>query len=268
MKPTLYVDSSPFIRPLLEFMDDFETSAVLVADNNSAKVFLITALNKSEEQSIKGEVKNAVKVGGWSQQRYRRRRDGELKAYAKEIAKALQGLERDHSFRRLLMVGGKEILRAVQEQLPGSLRRKQIDTQALDLSKGEAYLEEELFNLFVAQERASEEALWQRIREAWLSDGLALVGPKAVLRAAAEGRVHRAVAIRSLQLSAVRCRSCEALSPGEPQRCPSCKTEDLFRVDLLNECGELLLQSGADLDFVDPNPQLAELGGMAALLRY
>jgi len=61
-------------------------------------------------KTIKGKEKNHVKVGGWSQQRYERRRDKEIHHYSDEIVNRLKELNTEKAFDRIVLVGGKEIL--------------------------------------------------------------------------------------------------------------------------------------------------------------
>ena len=68
----VWIDSGPYIRPLAEFYDDYETVAVVVADNESVRIFLVSSSVNSSEEVIKGNIKNHVKVGGWSQQQLRK----------------------------------------------------------------------------------------------------------------------------------------------------------------------------------------------------
>ena len=72
--------------------DEYETVAVVIADNRRARVYLVAADvsdGSDDEITISGNVKNHVKKGGWSQKRYQRRRDKELKVYAGGIVDAL-----------------------------------------------------------------------------------------------------------------------------------------------------------------------------------
>ncbi len=264
----LWVDSSPYIRPLAELQDEYENYAVVVADNRSAKVFLVASSVAGREVQIAGNVKNHVKVGGWSQQRYERRRDKQLQHYAKDIADELMELDRENAFRRVLMVGSKETIRAIRAALPNQIARKAVKDKALDLRKTDDWVEKELFDLFVEQERASEQALWEVIKGEQLRNGLAAIGIEDVLDAAKAGRVEKAVVTRNAYFDGVRCRDCEHLEASTPSECPKCGSTSLFKVGLVNECVELLSMSGAEIDFVDPIPSLAEMGHIGALLRY
>ncbi len=52
------------------------------------------------------------------------------------------------------------------------------------------------------------------------------------------------------------------------ETCSASGWRSLFEVDVVNEIVELLKLSGADADFADPIPTLAEAGDIAAILRY
>ena len=95
-----------------------------------------------------GNVKNHVKVGGWSQQRYERRRDKQLQHYAKDIADELMELDRENAFRRVLMVGSKGTIRAIRSALPNQIARKAVEDEALDLGKSDDWVQKEIFDLF------------------------------------------------------------------------------------------------------------------------
>ena len=264
----LWVDSSLYIRPLAELQDEYENCAVVVADNKLAKVFLVASTVATHEVRITGNVKNHVKVGGWSQQRYERRRDKQLQDYAKDIADELTELDRENAFRRVIMVGSKETLRTIRAALPNQIAQKAVEDKALDLGKSDDLVQREIYDLFVEQERASEQALWEVIKSEQLRSGLAVVGIEDVLHAATAGRVEKAVVTRNAHFDGVRCPDCEHLESSTPSECPQCGSTSLFKVGLVNECVELLSMSSAEIDFVDPIPSLTEVGDIGALLRY
>jgi len=261
------IDSSPFIRPLAELQDEYENYAVVIADNTSAKVYLVSSNVTEDKVAIKGNIKNSVKVGGWSQQRYKRRRDKQLHHYAKDIAGELLELDKENAFRRVLMVGSKETLRAIKNALPTQVANKAVVDKALDLGKPDDVIESELYELFAQQEVESEQILWETIRNEYLKGGLAIMGMEDTLRSAQRGQVEKVLVERSYKPNGVRCRSCEHLQL-EAAPCEECSSEDCFEVGLINELVELLARSSAEIDFCSPIPGLKEAGSIAALLRY
>jgi hypothetical protein len=61
----VWIDSSPYIRPLAEFEEEYENVAVIVADNTKARVFLVSAAVAGDAEVIKGNVKNHVSQQRW-----------------------------------------------------------------------------------------------------------------------------------------------------------------------------------------------------------
>jgi len=264
----LVVDSSPYIRPLAELQDEYENFAVVIADNKVARIFMVMSASRESEEKIYGDIKNHVKKGGWSQQRYERRRDKQLLLYAKDIAEKLSELDKNENFRRVLLVGSRETISEIRKVLPDQIARKLIGEKAVDLGKRTRFVNQKIFELFFEEERRSENQLWERIKGEYLRKGLAVAGARDVLEAARRGRVEIAVITRDAQIEGLRCRECENLIAGLPETCPNCNSKSLFTVDMINEIVELLTMTGAKADFVDSIPGLAAVGDIAALLRY
>ena len=57
---------------------------------------------------MRGDVKNHVKKGGWSQKRYQRRRQNGLLHYAKEVAETLDRLVQESGVERVVLFGSQE----------------------------------------------------------------------------------------------------------------------------------------------------------------
>jgi peptide subunit release factor 1 (eRF1) len=264
----LWVDSSPYIRPLAELQDEYENFVVVAADNTASRIFFVTSARVDEDAKVKGDVKNNVKKGGWSQKRYERRRSNELMHYAKEIVDVLTEIDEKEQFDRLLLVGSQETMIEIESALTTPLTAKLAGKKNVDFSAGDDPIFEAAFEMFTEAERESEGKLWDRIKEEYCRGGLAVTGADEVLKAAAVGRVEKMAVTRDAKISGTRCRACENLLPGEVLKCKICGSEDVFKVDLVNELVELLALSSAEADFVDPIPALSEAGEVAALLRY
>jgi peptide chain release factor subunit 1 len=267
VKDLIWIDSSPYIRPLAELQDEYENVAVVVADNKKARIFLVSSAVAGSEEVVKGNVKNHVKKGGWSQQRYERRRDKQLLLYARDIIDALSRLDKEEKFRRILLVGGKEILHIVREHIPQALQNK-VAEKAMDLGKGEGIINKDIMDLFFKQERQSEQDLWEKIRSEYLRGGLGAVGLDEVLSAAKAGRVEKMIVNRTFKPGGKRCRNCKNLDLGEVETCSACGSKSLFEIDVVNEIVEMLKLSGAETDFAHPIQTLVDAGEIAALLRY
>jgi len=261
------IDSTPFIRPLAELRDEHATAAVVVADNKKARIFVVSMAGTGSEEVIRGNVKNHVKVGGWSQQRYERRRDNELHKYAREIVEALEKIASSEEIDHILMVGSKETLRAVHENMPHELRSKVVE-KATDLSKGDLSINEDIMELFREEELTTGQEHWEKIRAEYLRGGLAVIGPEEVLHMAKARRIEHVVVDRTLQLPGMRCRNCHDVNVGMVRSCLTCGSQSLFEVEVFNEILDMVYLSGGTAYFTDPIHTLTDAGGIAAHLRY
>ena len=264
-KDIIKIDDCPYIRPLAEFYDDYETVAVVVADNQKARIFLVSSSIFGDENIIKGNIKNHVKVGGWSQKRYERRRDKQLLEYSKGIIEDLMIIEKEEKFGHILLVGSKEILHNIYENMPKEFQNKIIEKN-LDLSKGEGYVNHEIMRLLEEEEESIEKNYWERIRDEYLRGGLAVIGIDDVLKAAAEGRVDKVIIDQGLYPLVEQCQGDNRSEIDEKETCTVCGLT--FQISVINELLRLLIGSGSEYHFADSIPEFIELGGIAALLRY
>src|SRR4051812_11914199 len=264
----LRVGSSPYIRPLAELQDEYENFLVVAADNRSTRILHVTSAVAEPGERIKGDVKNAVKVGGWSQQRYARRRDKQLLHYAKEVGDVLEDLCRRERFDRIILLGSQETMREINSVLTAPVAAKVVGTKAVDLRAGDQALLDEAYGLYFGEERQSEARLWDRIKGEYLGGSLAAVGPEDVLRTALVGRVEAMIVTRDAKIAGVRCRDCQNVAAGRPDTCPVGGSASVFGMDLVDELVRQLELTSAQVEFTDPIPGLSELGDVAALLRY
>lgn len=264
----LWVDSSPYVRPLAELQDEYETFVVVSADADAARVHVVSAMVPQEVDRVRGAVKNHVKKGGWSQKRYQRRRENQMLQYAKDVAGAVTAVVDEKGINRIVLIGAQQATAEIEAALPERLKAFVIGPRPADLGVDDEALFETAAGLSVEREREDEAKLWDRIRGEGLSHGLAAFGPGEVLAAAREGRVDTMIVTRDAKIPGIRCRDCERLSFAKPQQCPACKSNSVFEVDLVNELVELLAMTGGSVDFVNPLVGLTDGGDVAAWLRY
>lgn len=263
-----WMGDAPFVRPVYELLDEHDTFAVAVVDSTRARVFLVTAEGGSQEASVRGDLKNKVKKGGWSQKRYARRREKELEGYATDIASALKDLRDESGFSRLVLLGADETVLAVRDALPTDLLDVLVATESAATDGAEAELTAQAAALAEDAEREGERQLWEEIREQGLSGALSAFGPTSVLAALTTARAEAILLDREVEIAGTKCRACESVVHGTPETCQTCGSSDVFRIDLAEHLTEQAARTGATVDFADPFDALTEAGGVAALLRY
>jgi peptide subunit release factor 1 (eRF1) len=264
----MHVGASPYIRPLAELQDEYETFALVACDNDRTRIFLVTNETANEEASVRGGVKNHVRKGGWSQQRYERRRDNALQHYAQDVSEALAALRKQHRFGRVVLIGSSETMQEIERELPEQLAELIVAKEAFDLGRGQDALVQQAYEEYFADERQDERHLWQRIKDEYLSHGRGAVGGTAVLEAALAGRIDTMIVTRDARIAGTQCRKCENLVHGTPQTCQQCGSGSVFEVDLVDALTRQVELTSGEVDYVDEIPGLSKVGHVAALLRY
>ena len=263
-----WMGDAPYVRPAYELLDEHETFAVAVVDNTRAKIYLVASGEAEQEGSVRGDVKNSVKKGGWSQKRYARRREKELSVYAQSIADSLVELDAERPFARLVLLGSEETALAVKAALRSDLADKLVAMDVAETDAPEAQLMKQATDLSDEAEREEEEGLWREIREQGLSGALSAFGPVSVLDALRAARAEAILLDREAEIGGTKCRACEHVVYGTPETCQRCGASDVFAVDLTEVITEHAARTGASVDFADPMEPLSEAGHVAALLRY
>lgn len=265
---TLRVGAAPYIRPLVELQDEYENFLIVAADNEATRIIQVTSALAETADRVRGDIKNHVRKGGWSQQRYERRRDKELLHYAKEINEVLGDLVRTGKFERIVLLGSEETLAKLQDAFTPDVAERVVGASTADLHAEETTLIKSAYELFFAEEREEEERLWERIQAEYLSDGLAAVEPEEVLEALVMGRAAELLVTRDVELTGTRCAACERVTAAAVERCPHCDDEQVFPVDLVEELVRQAELTSAPVEFSDPIPGLTGVGDVAVLLRY
>lgn len=262
----LWVDSSPYIRPLVQDSQNYENVAVIVADNKRAEVHLVTALKSVDRKMVEGNVKNHVKKGGWSQKRYERRREKQLDQYTKEILRVLRQMHSEAPLSHILMVGGRETLQAIYNLIPKRYQHL-VHEKTFALKVGRGIIREELFGLYGEAKEDSAKDIAEKIKREYCKSGLGIAGPKDVLEAAKLGQVEIALVDKEAKVKGYRCSQCNYLG-FEPM--DDCEAHDgeIFEVDMIEKIIEILRTTSAKVVFTDKVPELKEAGGIAALLRF
>jgi hypothetical protein len=264
----MHVGPSPYIRPLAELQDEYETFALVACDNSKTRIYTVTDSKTELESTIRGDVKNHVRKGGWSQQRYERRRDNQLMHYADEVCESLESICKSESVVRIVLAGSAETIRQIDERLPESLRELVVARDAFDLNRSEDELLTQAYEQFFADEREDEGSLWQKIKDEYMANGRGTVGATRVLDAARAGRVETMLVARDAKITGTHCRDCDHVVHGTPQTCQQCGSKSLFEVDLVDALTRLVELASGSVNYADPLPGLEKSGHVAALLRY
>lgn len=235
----LAVDDEAIIFPLALQLDEYEPVGVILIDASGARILITAGETAQDMNSLVKKIHHKSKVGGWSQMRYQRRREKQVKHLAVELAKRAEAIFRQEGVNRIVLAGQGRMITALKEELPKALREKVIGELPWSLKGGDAELLDRMEDLVEATERGQEEGLLKRLVGELRRGGLAVAGVEDTERALVMGAV-------------------DVLLVGDG---PDTDTRE--RLVSMTE------STNAHVEYVPkPNPILSELGGVGALLRF
>jgi peptide subunit release factor 1 (eRF1) len=95
----------------------------------------------------------------------------------------------------------------------------------------------------------------------------AVTGVDDTLAAASRGAVRQLLLLAGFAAPGIACPACGALAGGAGATCPFCRAP-ARRVELGEAATARVFATGGSVAVVADDPQLAEAGGLAALLRF
>lgn len=188
-EPLLAVDDEAIIFPLALQLDEYEPVGVILIDASGARILITAGETTQDMNSLAKKIHHKSKVGGWSQMRYQRRREKQVKHLAVELAKRAEAVFREEGVHRIILGGQGRMITACKEELPKALREKVIGELPWSLKGDDAELLDRMENLVEATERGQEEGLIKRLVGELRRGGLAVAGIEDVERALVMGAV-------------------------------------------------------------------------------
>lgn len=264
----LYVYDQPHLYPLARLMDQYPRYAVLVANTNSARVFVFGRGAKLDSEEVKNRKTNRTKVGGWSQMRYQRHLANYHLHHAKEVVEVLERVVRDERAEHVILAGDDVIIPLLREQMPLQLGEKVIDVMSLDINAPEHEIFESSMESLREHDSQTDAEKVSRLLNEYRGNGLAVVGVAETLAALSNGQADDlliSAAPGELQYDEEKVRAVLAAysaGDGEPAVDPS---EPRLVADELVKRAQA---SAASVTFIEDASLLADVGGVGATLRY
>ena len=266
----LFVGSVPHLYPLMRLNDQFPRYAALVADTNSARLYVFGLGAREVEREVKNVKTRRTTMGGWSQPRYQRHVENFHLHHIKEVVDVLDRTVRSESLNHIVLACDAVTRPLLTEQMPKHLAEKVIDVAALDIKAPEHEVLRETLEILRERDADTDAAQVQRMLDAWNANGLAVVGPDDTLRALQMGQVEellitatptdlrRPVAVTSDMTPAPV--DIDTTAPNNQDESDRHRLADHFVVHAHT--------SGARVRFVEDQKLLAAVGGVGALLRF
>jgi peptide chain release factor subunit 1 len=266
--PLLEIDHITRMRPMIEFLNRYQRHCTVLVGKGRARIFLLDPAGVQERSEVLGEVPGRHDQGGWAQARYQRHHDDRVMHHLKDTADKAFSLLQGEDFDQLYVAGTDELVSEFIEYLhpyllerlagtfPMEMVTSAVEVQMQTMSQAEELTEE--------RQRDAIAALRAEVH----TGNLGAAGLEDTLHTLQKGQVLTLLVNEDFKAPGEWCTGCGMLSLTSP--CPYCGAETEALDDMvervvteafLRNCGVLFV-GGENRD------QLAELGGIGALLRF
>lgn len=264
----LMVSDRPHLYPLARLVSQNPPYAVLVADTNTAHIFVFAARRTVDKRDVQNIDTKEPRWGGFTQNRFQRHvQDFQLR-HAKEVIEALERTVREDRIDKVILAGDQAtIIPLLREQMTKELAGKIIDVMALGVDTPERQLLEESLTVLRRHDSLSDMEKVQRLMNEYRADDLAVVGVPQTLAALSNGQVEELLIsanAEDLVFDAAEVENVLKLYRVDDRPLPQ-----LDQRSIADELMRLAQQvSAAKVTFIEDATRLKDVGGIGALLRY
>lgn len=195
----------PYIRPLVEALDEYERYAVVRCSREEAEVFLVElGRGKSRAETEASADVHKFDASGqdkmWSQMHFQRKQEMHMTQHMKALAAELETIAKKTPFDRLLLAGPGETVTQLKSVLSSTFEGMSIDTMALPANADEASIEAATHEYAQSWERNEERGLVEQVITEAAKGQRAVTALDDTFNACLDGRVRRLLYAEGFQV--------------------------------------------------------------------
>ncbi len=266
----------PAITPLIDLLDDFGGIGVALVDKQSARLFNFHVGELIEQEEITGEEVKHVKLGGASS--FPGRRGGQagqtrhqetlVERNIKELAElASRFFEKNH-IRRVLIGGTDETIAQFQAALPKSWQALISGTFPMSMTANNLEVLAKAIRVGQESHLKHEQSQVSDLITLASKGGNAIIGLENVLQSIFQDRVHTLIVNDDFKQPGKICPSCNWMTGGKVKTCRNCTEPTQPVEDVVEIAVNQVWKLGGSVVITSNNSQLAQAGGIGAMLRY
>src|SRR5690242_1832641 len=185
----LYVGQRPHLYPLARLIDQYPHYVALLADTNSARLFVFGVATTLDKHAVQQEKLSRTQIEGWSQMRYQRHVDNNHRHHAKEVVEMLERVMREERAEHIILAGDEVIIPLLHEQLPAWLKNKVVDILRLDIRTPEHEVLKATMAALQEHNLHSDADRVRHLLDEYRAGGLAVVSVSDTVKALEQGQV-------------------------------------------------------------------------------
>jgi peptide chain release factor subunit 1 len=268
-------NDTPYVRPLIEILDEYERYAVVLTDRKQARLFTIYLGEIEEHHQAEAplDVKRINAPGRdhiESQMTIQHKADAHAHLHLKHVAELTARLASVREFDRLILAGTVEATSELFGLLPKALRAKVVRQISLPINGSAALVLEETLKVEADIEREREAELVKELITAGHKNQKAVIELTPTVRAIQEQRVWQLVYADGFAPPGSQCGNCLALYAEEKESCDYCGQAVKGVGDFIDRAAERVLEMDGRVEQVcgPAAERLQEAGNIGAFLRY
>lgn len=265
----LHIGPQPHVYPLARVLDLYPRYVALLADTHVARIFVFGLGGRLRESTVENEKTRRSDMGGWSQMSYQHHVDEQRMQHVRETVEALERIVRREGVAHVVMAGDEVVLPMLRAQLSPGLQAKLVDVLKLDVRTPEHALLAASLEALRRHEAETDVERVQRLLDEYRAGGLAVAGLRPTEAALSLGQAHELlISADPMTVRAEEEQDLGEAAEGALSRAARGEPERQSQVELCDRLVALARQTDAAVHFVEDPALLANVGGVAALLRY
>ena len=264
----IFVEQTPYVRPLTDLMDIYDRLGVVNFDSESARLLVFYLGDLEAADGIIGQEVKKHKRGGWAAPRYQRHMEALALQNMKATAEMVDRYYREGAFRRLVLSGTEENINQLKSLLPKHIREIIAGEMHLPIEAPLNEVQEAALKVALEASKREKADLAREVIDRAESGGAGVVGLSDTLGALHEGRVYALLISEEFKEPVWICEKCGYMVAQELKECPLCKGKMEMEEEGAHPVVKKALEQGARIVVVPQGSPLAEYGNIGALLRY
>jgi peptide subunit release factor 1 (eRF1) len=267
------VNSRFHLRPLVAAHSGLPHTCIALVDRKKARLFEMQEgeITQKPDLELSAELRTPRSdgFGGYDAGHRERHVENQVMQHFKQFAESLLLLHNREKFEALLIGCRDEAWPEIEPHLHNNLKQKLRGRFLIDpmVASAEEVQEqaERILGEFLLSEK---EALVREVTGEAQRNARGAVGLRHVLNALERQEVQTLLLARNFQAEAVECTNCRHLDTRMVKSCAVCQHETRELRDVSDALVDLALRNGADIQFIDEDPELEKSGRVGALLRF
>lgn len=264
-----YLDTVPYLKPLLKTLDEYPRYGVVVVDKERARFFTLHLGNMVEYDQILSPIPRKHKQSGWPRANYQRYHQARVLGHLKSVSDSLARQLVTTGIDRLVIGGTDEVTAELVRLLPKPIAGRVSGTFSMSPSAAPSRVHKEVEAIHSRQEQSRKRELVESLVVTAKKGGPAVLGVDDTLTALNWGRAWQLVIAEDVQLPGYSCPDCHRLATSGGEPCGACGAALVPTLDLTGKVIQAALKEEVKVEVVGGSvaATLASHGAVGAFLR-